>query len=451
MEGKTQTRCAVAKAGRAAPPDERMIILTIYTVRRGDSLYTIATKYGVTADALIYDNQIANPLRLVEGQALYIPVTSVAYRVRPGDSVYAIARSYNTSVAAIAAANPTLTDAMRIFPGQVITIPFPNANLGNVHVNGFTVRASDTTLGESYPYLTYISVFSWQADAGGGITPINDDGVRADARAARVAPLMSVTNIEPGGGFSSDIAHAVLTNETAQRAFLTNIVAAMRQRNYYGVIFDLEYIYPYDRESYNQFLRRAVAALHELGYIVMTAVAPKLSATQAGTLYEAHDYAVHGEVVDFVIIMTYEWGYIYGPAMAVAPIDQVRRVLDYAVTEIPSEKILMGMPNYGYDWTLPFVQGSAARTLSNTAAIAQASEVGAVIRFDETAQAPFYNYYDRQGRRHEVWFDDARSIQARLRLIREYSLGGLSYWTVDNLFRAQFLVLQSMYNIVKVI
>ena len=48
-------------------------------------------------------------------------------------------------------------------------------------------------------------------------------------------------------------------------------------------------------------------------------------------------------------------------------------------------------------------------------------------------------------------FDDARSIRARLRLINEYRLGGLSYWTIDNLFRTQFLVLQSMYNVVKVV
>ena len=438
------------KAG-CTSPNERMIILTIYTVRRGDSLYAIANKYGITVDALVYDNQIVNPLRLVEGQALYIPVTSVSYRVKPGDSVYTIARSYAVSVAAITAANPTLTNSMRLYPGQTITIPFPNTILGNAHVNGFTVNATDTTLRESYPYLTYVSVFSWQADAGGGITPINDDRVRTDARAAGVAPLMCVTNIQPGGGFSSDIAHAVLTDETAQSTLLTNLAAAMRQRNYVGVIFDLEYIYPYDRESYNQFLRRAVEMLHRLGYIVMTAIAPKLSATQVGTLYQAHDYAVHGQLVDFVIIMTYEWGYLYGPAMAVAPIDQVRKVLDYAVTEIPPAKILMGMPNYGYDWTLPFVQGTAARPLSNTAAIARASEVGAAIKYDETSQAPFYNYYDRHGRRHEVWFDDARSIQARLRLIHEYNLGGLSYWTIDNLFRAQFLVLRAMYNIVKVV
>jgi spore germination protein len=428
-----------------------MMILTLYTVRRGDSLYAIASKYGVTVDALIYDNQISNPLQLVPGQALFIPVTRVSYRVRQGDSLFSIARSYNVTLAVILAANPALTNRSRLYPGQTVTIPFPNVMLGDADVNGFSLRASDETLRETLPYLTYLSIFSWEADRTGGIKPINDERQRTAARAANVASLLSVTNLEPGAGFSGDITHAILTNETAQNTFITNLTAALRQRNYYGVIFDFEYIFPFDRESYNQFLRRAVRELHAQGYIVMTAVAPKISAAQAGTLYVAHDYPVHGEVVDFVIIMTYEWGYLYGPAMAVAPINQVRRVLDYAVSVIPSRKILMGMPNYGYDWTLPFVQGSAADPITNTEAVQIAARNGAAIEYDETAQSPFFNYYDSQRRQHEVWFDDARSIQARLRLIDQYNLAGLSYWTIDDLFRTQYLVLQSMYTINKVI
>jgi len=137
--------------------------------------------------------------------------------------------------------------------------------------------------------------------------------------------------------------------------------------------------------------------------------------------------------------------------MAVSPIDQVRRVLDYAVTAIPPRKILMGMPNYGYDWTLPFVQGSAARNISNQGAVALARQVGARIQYDTTSQAPFFRYYDREGRQHEVWFDDARSIQARLRLVNEYGLGGVSYWTINRFFPQNWLVLNSMYNVRKVL
>ncbi len=98
-----------------------------------------------------------------------------------------------------------------------------------------------------------------------------------------------------------------------------------------------------------------------------------------------------------------------------------------------------------------FVQGSAANIITNTEAVTLASNVRAPIKYDTKAQAPFFNYYDAQGRRHEVWFDDARSIQARLKLVNEYGLGGISYWTIDNLFRTNFIVLQSMYGVNKVL
>src|SRR5690606_10102289 len=131
----------------------------------------------------------------------------------------------------------------------------------------------------------------------------------------------------------------------------------------------------------------------------------------------AHDYAAHGTYSDFVVIMTYEWGYSGGPPMAVSPIGPVREVLEYALTEMPGNKILMGQNLYGYDWTLPFVPGGEyARAISPQQAIALARRMNAAIEYDYTAQAPFFRYIDEQGRTHEVWFEDARSIQAKFDL-----------------------------------
>lgn len=111
----------------------------------------------------------------------------------------------------------------------------------------------------------------------------------------------------------------------------------------------------------------------------------------------------------------------------------------------------MGIPNYGYDWTLPFVRGSAAQSLSNTAIVNLAARVGAEIHYDPQAQSPFFNYYNGDGRRHEVWFEDARSIEAKLKLVDQYNLAGVSYWTINSFFPQNWLVLESMYDVRKVL
>ena len=140
-----------------------------------------------------------------------------------------------------------------------------------------------------------------------------------------------------------------------------------------------------------------------------------------------------------------------GPAMAVAPLDKVRQVLDYATQAIPAGHILMGMPNYGYDWTLPFAQGTAARSLSSVDAVTLAGQVGAGIQYDQAAQSPFFRYYDKDGRQHEVWFEDARSLRAKYGLVNEYGLAGVSFWNLNNPFHTNFIVLESMFSVEKVL
>ena len=147
--------------------------------------------------------------------------------------------------------------------------------------------------------------------------------------------------------------------------------------------------------------------------------------------------------------MTYEWGYTYGPPMAVAPLDQVKAVLDYAVTQIPANKILMGLPNYGYDWLLPYDERRPARSIGNYEAIALARKYGATIQFDEKAQSPWFRYYDSRGNQHEVWFEDARSYQEKLRLVQNMGLKGVSIWNVMRWFRPLYTLLNGMFEIQK--
>lgn len=143
------------------------------------------------------------------------------------------------------------------------------------------------------------------------------------------------------------------------------------------------------------------------------------------------------------------WRYTYGPPMAVSPINKVREVLDYAVSKIPSEKISMGIPNYGYDWTLPFVQGeSAARSINNVEAIQIAVMNNAEIEFDPASQTPFFHYW-KDGVEHVVWFEDVRSLKAKFNLVEEYDLQGIGYWQIMHLFRANWFLLADTFWILK--
>ena len=377
--------------------------MQIYVVKAGDSLYAIARRFGTTTEELIRCNQIADPSRLVIGQSIMIPGTSEDVRE-------------------------------------------------SIEVNAYVYPSvQQAVLTETMPYFTTLCPFSRRITEEGGLRPIEDERLIQAAYAGQTAPLLTITNLGETGGFSSDLAHAVLNDEDVQARLFDNIISQIREKDYYGLNINFEYIYPFDRDSYSQFVMRAARRLHPLGCPVSTAIAPKESAGQEGLLYTAHDYEAHGRYADKVILMTYEWGYTYGAPQAVSPVNRIRRVLDYAVSVMPAGKILMGFSNYAYDWTLPWKQGTAARVLSNAGTQELAASRWAEIRYDKTAEAPYFNYTDSDGRRHVVWFEDARSIRARLRLVGEYGLGGVSLWTADRLWRPIYELLESMYSVEKII
>ena len=134
--------------------------------------------------------------------------------------------------------------------------------------------------------------------------------------------------------------------------------------------------------------------------------------------------------------------------MAVAPIGAVRRVVEFALTQMEPGKILLGFPNYAYDWTLPFTAGATrAQSIGNEAAPLLAAQYGAEIQFDEQAQTPYFTYLDEAGQPHEVWFEDARSALAKFGLLTEYGLLGLGYWNFMRPFAAGFSLQNYLFSI----
>ena len=279
----------------------------IYTVKAGDSVYRIANQYGITTNDIVYANQLSNPDRLAIGQALVIPVDYFEYTVKRGDSLYSIARRYNLTVSQLLEANPSITNPSMIFIGQSIRVPAGNKVIRSIDVNGYAFpNIRDDALNNALPNLTFLSIFSYQVREDGSVVPINDQGLINTAWNNNVKPFMVITNIGESGGFNSDLASTILYDENIKNTLINNVIQILNEKNYAGLDIDFEYVYPSDREAYNNFLRVVADRIKPLGYILTTAVAPKISANQPGLLYEAHDYPVHGEVADHVIIMTYE-------------------------------------------------------------------------------------------------------------------------------------------------
>ena len=423
-------------------------------IQPGQSLFGIAQAYNTTAERIIQANQLDEPGNLVVGQAIVIPITGSFYWVQQGDTLYSIAQRFGTSASNLAQINGiNVNTPLRV--GTRLYIPPMQKRSAevNIYIEPIGDTVSQELLNEARevgPFLTYLAPFSYEARRDGSLDPLPIEGIPETAREAGASLMMVVSNLE-NGQFSGELGRAILQSTAVQEVLLENIVEeARRIGSVSDIHFDFEFLPGDQRQAYNNFLRKAVDYLHGEGFLVSTALAPKTSAEQAGQWYEAHDYRAHGEIVDFSVLMTYEWGYSGGPPMPVSPIPQVEEVLQYALTEMPANKIMMGQNLYGYDWTLPFVQGGQyARAVSPQRAIELARTNNAVIEYDYTAQAPHFNYVDNEGKAHKVWFEDARSIQAKFNLMKRLNLRGISYWKLGFSFPQNWLLIGENFNVVK--
>jgi len=423
--------------------------MEIHVVRPGDTLASIAEEYGVPLSLIRSDNQLPDPGRLVTGQTIVVRQPVLTYTVQPGDTFFSIAASTDLSPRELLRLNPVLRGEYTVFAGQTLVLEDESERDGNILVTGYAYPFVDKgLLQRELPYLSGLIPFTYGIRPEGGMVELDDTSLIAAARQMGVTPVMHLSTLTEEGRFDNQLATLVLNDMQAQSALVENILYNMELRGYEVLDVDFEFVLPEDAQPYADFISRLRETLSPFGWPVIVALAPKTSADQRGLLYEGHNYRLLGEAADAVLLMTYEWGYTYGPPMAVAPLPNVRRVVEYALTEIPAEKILLGIPNYGYDWTLPFVQGeSRATSISNQYAVTLAADNGVDISYDSQAQAPFFRYRDDMGREHEVWFEDARSIRAKLSLISRYGLRGAGYWNLMRPFPQNWLVLNSMFYI----
>ena len=424
--------------------------MIIHVVEENQTIESIASQYGISTQRLVYDNQLDVEGGLVIGQALVVLVPETIHIVEEGQGIRDVAEQYGVREVTIYRNNPYLLFDPVLQTGEAIVIQFQGDKISSMYVDGYAYPyINDVVLQETLLYLSYFSIFSYGFTTTGELLPIQDEELLEAAKNADVKPMLVLTPFGEDGTFSNQLVNTLVESDEVQETLIENLYGVVTEKGYSGVNVDFEYILAEDKDRYVEFIRKLRARLSPEGYLTSVCLAPKISVDQPGLLYEGIDYQALGEAADYVFCMTYEWGFTYGPPMSVSPINKVREVLDFAVSQIPPDKIMMGMSNYGYDWTLPFVRGeSKAVTIGNVEAIRIARQNDAEIQFDEVAQAPFFTY-TLDGQEHVVWFEDARSINARLRLVPEYGLKGAGYWQLMKYFRQNFMVLNNLFSIIR--
>ncbi|RDI21816.1 glycosyl hydrolase family 18 (putative chitinase) [Rhodococcus sp. AG1013] len=279
-------------------------------------------------------------------------------------------------------------------------------------------------------YARYIDVASpWSYSVSADGTPTVAEGTSPDADSelgthsgdSSIRTIPTITNTTDGRWDRETIAK-VLLDPALRRAHVEALTGLVEEYGFDGVQIDYENLSAADRDSFSTFVRELGDALHRIDRVLYVAVHAKPNDTGYGPHNEAQDYAAIAAGADRVIVMAYDRHWATSTAGPIAPYDWVEEVIRYAVTRIPREKLVLGVGLYGYDWV-----GSAATPLTWAEVMSVAEVHRSPMHWDETSLSTHFTYVV-DGITHEVWFENARSVEAKSALARRHGLASIALW-----------------------
>jgi spore germination protein YaaH len=283
--------------------------------------------------------------------------------------------------------------------------------------------------------VSIIAPQTFSMDAQGFILGEVPPEVMRIAREKRVAVVPLVTN----RGFNQPLMHTVLdSSESRARAIRYLIYYALRD-GFRGFQFDYEDIHYSYRDKFSTFFREAAREFHRNRLELSIAVVGRYDDTRNSNSpggYDnwsgVYDYADIGKHADFVSVMAYaEHGATADPG-PVAGLPWVTRISEYSARTIGARKVSLGVPFYGMRWeaadpTVP--PGRKWRGRSARYPEAAEEMKRSELRWDETEASPHLSF-DTNGRETELWFENVRSLQAKLALARRMRFHGISAWVM---------------------
>lgn len=241
----------------------------------------------------------------------------------------------------------------------------------------------------------------------------------AKAHGIKVLPLI--------WGSDAKSMHAIFSSISNRSRLVREIVAALDSFSYcQGVNLDFEGMYASDRYSYSNFLIQLSAKLKPKGYLLTIDVPAKSYDRPKDSWSGCFDYREIGRYCDIVMIMTYDEHWSTGGPGPVASVQMDDVVLAYATTVIPKEKIFLGLPFYGYDWP---AKGKAKSYRYDTT-MQLVKDKAIKLNWDRDAKTPWYTYTDDTGAKRTSYYEDKRSIAAKLAIGQKYDVGGVCIWSL---------------------
>ncbi len=288
-------------------------------------------------------------------------------------------------------------------------------------------RSADEALAAYKSVITDLSPTIIEVMNGAGTVVVTPEtkylDILAGDKGTMISPLIRNYN------FDKKIARWSLLWQSAQDNMVQGTLKLLESEpRYKGVVIDIENTSPDDRRNYSAFIRRMYEALHPKGYKVFTVVGPKEQDIPKAMWTRAFDYKEIGKYSDFVILMTYNQHWKGGPPGPCAAIDWFEACVKYACDCMPAEKVIAGIPFYGYDWP----ETGAATSLTHKKASALIDRIRPEkIEWSEEWATPFFTYVEN-GSKHEVWFEDVRSVAAKLEVCRKLGVGGVAAWRLGD-------------------
>ncbi len=428
--------------------------MIIHVVERGETIYKIAEDYNVSVTRLVEENGLLNPENLVVGQTIVITYPEQIYITQEGDTLESIARAFGVTRMQLLRNNPFFMGREVFYQGETVVIHYDTQ--GNLSINAYTYPFINMdVLRRTLPFLTYLTIFNYRTVWAGEIVGSDDAEIIRTAKEYGVAPFMSLSTLTYQGTSDIEVVNSVLYNEDNLEIHVNAILSILREKGYYGLNISLAGINQQNRVAYENFISKLSVRLKAEGYMLFITLTPRIIVTASAISFEEIDYTVLGGQADYIQILSYGWGSYAGPPSAVTSAYLTDLLLQTAVTMIPREKIYSGISVIGYDWKEPYIFGvTRANSLSHDAVMELAVQTGATILFDESSQAPYFEYYAPAlggENRHIVWFSDARSINALVGFVPEYGIQGAGIWNIMNYFTQMWLVINCQYNINKVL